>query len=874
MTDTPMMQQYKKIKAQNPDSILFFRLGDFYEMFYEDAVLASKVLEITLTSRDGEQRIPMCGVPYHAVDSYIAKMITKGYKVALCDQIGDPKASKGIVKREVTRVITPGTLVEGQLLEEKTNNYIAAVLLGKGQAGLAYADISTGEFMISEIQDDSFLTVLISELERLQVSELLLPNSLQAEAPVLEEMQKRLSTAISYYHDDAFTREQATHYLQQQFDQTVLDSLTLPVDSSCLGAAGALVQFLFETQKRSLNHLSDIKHYTVYQYMALDYSARRNLELTKTIINGSKKGSLLWVLDYTTTAMGGRLLKKWIEQPLLDIARINARLDGVAELKESLFLREDLRNLLKQVYDLERLTAKVAYGSANARDLLALKNSLINLPLLKDYLANGQTALLHEIASQIDPMSELVELLDKAIADDPPVSLKDGGLIKGQYNDEVDKLREASTNGRNWLAELESKERERTGIRTLKIRFNKVFGYFIEVTKSYLHMVPEEYQRRQTLANAERFITPELKRYEEMILGAQDKLIELEYHLFDEIREQVAAVIPLIQKNAQAVAQIDVLVSLAEVAVKHNYVRPQVNDSGLLQIIEGRHPVVELMLDTSFFVPNDALLDTDKHFIALITGPNMGGKSTYQRQVGLITLMAQMGSFVPAQQAEIGIVDRIFARVGASDDLASGHSTFMVEMQECNNALRLASKRSLVIIDELGRGTSNLEGMAIAQAVIEHLHNVIGCRTLFSTHYHELAELENSLHGLINYAAAVEEKGDNVVFLHRVISGKASKSYGIHCARLAGLPTVVIERANQLGNDYEKYVKATEDVVGGNCQDMTSLPEENQMQLFTSDNESQLILEEILNVDLLNTTPFESLKVLFDLQAKIKKLGK
>lgn len=876
MTDTPMMQQYKKIKAQNPDSVLFFRLGDFYEMFHEDAILASKVLEITLTSRDSEQRIPMCGVPYHAVDSYIAKMIASGYKVALCDQIGDPKAAKGIVKREVTRVITPGTLVEGQLLEEKTNNYIAAVLLDKDQAGLAYADISTGEFMVSEIRDESFLTVLISELERLQVSELLLPSSLQAEATLIEEVQKRLVTAISYYHDGAFTREQAVKYLQQQFGQPMLDNLRLSFDSLSLRTAGALIQFLLETQKRSLNHISALKHYNVSQYMALDYSARRNLELTKTIINGSKKGSLLWVLDYTTTAMGGRLLKKWIEQPLVDIARINARLDGVAELKESLFLREDLRTLLKQVYDLERLTAKVAYGSANARDLLALKNSLINLPPLKDYLSDGNAVILQEIAEQIDPMTELVDLLDRGIADEPPVSLRDGGLIKSQYNQEVDTLREASTNGRNWLAELEAKERERTGIKSLKIRFNKVFGYFIEVTKSYLHMVPEEYQRRQTLANAERFITPELKRYEEMILGAQDKLIELEYHLFDDIRGKVAEVIPPIQKNAQAVAQIDVLVSLAEVAVKHNYVRPRVNDSGLLQIIEGRHPVVELMLDSNFFVPNDAMLDTAGHFIALITGPNMGGKSTYQRQVGLITLMAQMGSFVPAQQAEIGIVDRIFARVGASDDLASGHSTFMVEMQECNNALRLASKRSLVIIDELGRGTSNLEGMAIAQAVIEHLHNVIGCRTLFSTHYHELAELENSLQGLINYAAAVEEKGDNVVFLHRVISGKASKSYGIHCAKLAGLPTVVIKRANQLGSDYEKYVKATEEVVGANRQEITTLPENNQMQLFTTEKatESELILEEILKVDLLNTTPFESLKVLFELQEKIKKMSK
>lgn len=876
MTDTPMMKQYKEIKAQHPDSVLFFRLGDFYEMFYEDAQLASKVLEITLTSRDSERKIPMCGVPHHAVDSYIAKMISQGYQVALCDQIGDPKTSKGIVKREVTRVITPGTLVEGQLLEDKTNNYIATILLKQGRAGLAYADISTGEFMVSDIEDTSFFNVLISELERLQVAELLLPDSFRAKQEVLEELKKRLTTTINYYRDDAFTEEQAIKYLQQQFNQSTLDKIRLADDSPALRAGGALVQFLLETQKRSLDHLSSLEHYHISQYMVLDYSARRNLELTKTMINGGKKGSLLWVLDYTATALGGRLLKKWIEQPLVDITKINARLDGVEELKDDIFLRADLHAQLKEVYDLERLTARVAYGSANARDLLALKNSLLNMPALKALLSNNKTLIMHELAAQIDPLTELVSLLTRGIADDPPVTLREGGLIKGQYNDEVDKLREASTSGRHWLAELEAKERDRTGIKSLKVRFNKVFGYFIEVTNSYLPLVPAEYQRKQTLTNAERFIIPELKHYEDMILGAQDKLIELEYQLFNDIRKQVALVIPPIQKNAQVVAESDVLLSLAEAAVKHSYIRPEINASGSLQIVEGRHPVVELMLNTNTFVPNDAILDTRNQFIALITGPNMGGKSTYQRQVGLITLMAQMGSFVPAQQAKIGIVDRIFARVGASDDLAAGHSTFMVEMQECNNALLLASKKSLVIIDELGRGTSNIEGMAIAQAVIEHIHNEIGCRTLFSTHYHELAELEGSLSGLKNYAAAVEEKGDNVIFLHRLVNGKASKSYGIHCARLAGLPATVIKRAHQLGNKHAKQVQAAKEVVGGNHQQHDNLKNNDYKQYCNPEN--AIIFNEIstklLNIDLLNTTPIESLKVLFDLQKNIKSLTK
>ncbi len=874
MARTPMMRQYLKIKEQYPDCILFFRLGDFYEMFFDDALTASKVLEITLTGRDGggEERVPMCGVPYHSVDTYIAKMVANGYKVAICDQVEDPKATKGIVKRQVTRVITPGTIMEGQMLEDKKNNYIVSAIISKYQVGLAIADVSTGEFMVSEIQGRSAFDETLNELTRLQPAEVLLPAALKDNHDLIKGIKNHCQAVINYYQhtvdDQAVLKS-----VEQQFSKESIEQTGLHADSSALQAAGLLVRFLLETQKRNLNHIKEIKYYSTAQYLVLDTAARRNLELSRTLLSNDKKGSLLWVLDYTATAMGGRMLKNWIEQPLVDVERINARLDAVAELAENIFLREDIRALLKEVYDLERLSARIAYGTANARDLLAVKNSLAALPAIKKHLKTTSSILLKNISDKIDDLADLTELLENSISDDPPLALKDGGLIKNGYNDEVDKLREAATNGKNWLAQLETKERERTGIKSLKIRFNKVFGYYIEVTKSNLTAVPKDYQRRQTLVNAERFITPELKEYEDIILGAQDKLVELEYRIFTEIREAAAAQISRIQRSAAAVAQVDVLVSLAEAAVRNNYVRPTVNNSGKLNIYEGRHPVVELTLEDNEFVSNSTELDTDSYYLALITGPNMGGKSTYQRQVALITIMAQMGSFVPAAEAEIGVVDRIFARVGASDDLTSGRSTFMVEMQECNQALRQATKKSLVIIDELGRGTSNQEGMAIAQAVIEYLHDTIGCRTLFSTHYHELAELENNLKFLKNFTVAVEEKGDDVVFLHRTVVGKASKSYGVHCARLAGLPASVIDRANQLVVDLEIYRKAAEEVVSGG--ETNSVEKDAvQMQLFSISPEAGELLEEVANYDLLNTTPLDALNMLFALQTKVRNLNK
>ena len=874
VTLTPMMQQYKDIKNQYPDSVLFFRLGDFYEMFFEDAQLASRVLEITLTSRDGGgQRVPMCGVPHHSVDAYIAKMITNGYKVAVCDQVEDARASKGIVKREVTRIITPGTIIEGQMLDDKNNNYICSIYVEKYIWGLAFADISTGEFKVTEINDDNAMGILLNELGRINPSELLLPTDIDDSEIILKEINRICSPVISYYPDVVNNRSVLIDCIYSQFPSENIEDTAVNINSPCFTAAGVLVKFLQDTQKRGLNHIRELKHYLINKYLTLDASARRNLELLKTIIDGGKKGSLLWVLDHTQTSMGGRLLKKWVEQPLINIERINARLDAVEELSADIFLREDLRQALKQIYDLERITTKVVYGTANARDLLALKGSLNILPHIKEILMGAKSILLNQTIEKLDTLAGLVDLLDRGLAEDPPVSIRDGNIIKLGYDQEVDKLREASTNGRNWLTQLELAERQSTGIKSLKIGFNKVFGYYIEVTKSNLSAVPEYYQRRQTLANAERYITPELKKYEEMILGAQDKLIELEYNLFIQMRDEVLKHVSRIQNSAKSVAKIDVILSLAESAVKNRYIRPVLNDDNIINIIDGRHPVVEISLGSGSFVPNDTFLDCQSHYISLITGPNMGGKSTYQRQVATIVLMAQMGSFVPASYAEIGIVDCIFARVGASDDLASGHSTFMMEMFECNNALRLATQKSLVIIDELGRGTSNLEGMAIAQSVIEYLHNHVGCRTLFSTHYHELAEMDAYLPGIKNYAAAVEEKGNNVAFLHRIIPGKASKSYGVHCAKLAGLPGSVIERANKLVIELEVYRQAAEEVISGKQQIAIT----NQVKLMEDkiiDSKIEALIEEITNIDLLNTTPLEAINTLYKLRDKVEKIIK
>ncbi|WP_459910800.1 DNA mismatch repair protein MutS [Desulfotomaculum defluvii] len=860
-----MMQQYLDIKKQYPDALLFFRLGDFYEMFFEDALLASRELEITLTGRDaGEpERVPMCGVPFHAVDSYLSKLIEKGYKVAICEQMEDPKATKGIVKREVIRVVTPGTVVEGSVLSEKDNNYLVALCgTSINSFGLAVADLSTGLFQVTEMEGPWALEDVLDEITRLAPRELLLTPEFNKSDKVSKTFNSLTFTTFTTIEED----EQNVDYkelLKEQFGASI-GSAYSDRPGVCI-AAGTLLKYLISTQKRRLTHLTEIKSYSPKAYMMLDGIARRNLEISKSLRDGDKKGSLLGVLDATKTAMGGRRLKNWLEQPLIDTNRIEERLDAVEELVNSLLLRDELAGALKHIYDLERLAARASYGSANGRDMMALLGSMEKLPLIHTALADCSSPLLKKVYADFDTMSDLRQLLSSALAENPPVSLRDGGLIKDGFHAEVDQLRTAARDGKKWLAGLEAREKEKTGIKSLKVGFNKVFGYYLEVTRANLGMVPEYYQRRQTLANAERFITPELKEYESMILGAEDRLVELEYTLFVDIRTRIANEVNRIQHTAALISQIDVLISLAEVATKYGYVRPIVTDNGILEIKDGRHPVVENTLGPGGFVPNDTYLDNQDERLCLITGPNMGGKSTYQRQVALIALMAQVGSFVPAAQANIGIVDRIFARVGASDDLTSGQSTFMVEMSETKQIIDHATAKSLVIIDELGRGTSNLEGMAIAQSVIEYLHNKIGCRTLFSTHYHELAELEGILSGLKNYATAVKEQGDEVAFLRKVVRSAASKSYGVHCARLAGVPIEIINRAGELVKQLEFHQRAAQEVVSGKIQ--TAAAASEQLSLFTTTGEE--IVEEILSLNLNHMTPIESMNFLDRLQKKL-----
>lgn len=867
MALTPMMRQYLDIKEQYPDAILFFRLGDFYEMFLEDAKLASRELEITLTGRDaGEpERVPMCGVPFHAADSYIHKLINKGYKVAICEQVEDPKAVKGLVKREVIRVVTPGTVIDANSLNDKDNNFLVAIYPGEGDAfGLAVTDLSTGLFQVTETEGPWASDILKDEMVRLTPREIVIPECL-ASSPWLQEGMEPIRPTVTLLEESDFKLYSAFHTLKQHFGDDVLGHF-LQEKPHVAGAAEALLHYLLKTQRRKLHHITHITRYSLGSYMVLDGIARRNLEISKSLRNGERKGSLLWVLDTTKTAMGGRMLKTWLEQPLVDISLIHERLDAVEELVRSALLQNEFGGALKQIFDLERLTARAAYGTANARDMLALLASLEKLPRLHQALAGCTCGLLRKILSRFDCLTDVKDLLTTALAGNPPLSLRDGGLIKEGFNQEVDQLRAAARDGKTWLATLEAREKEKTSIKSLKVGFNKVFGYYLEVTRANLNSVPDYYQRRQTLANAERFITPELKEYESQILGAEDRLVDLEYNLFVAIRDRVASEVARIQNTAAQISTIDVLVSLAEVACRHGYVRPEINNSGVIDIAEGRHPVVEATLGPGGFVPNDTYLDTGQERLGLITGPNMGGKSTYQRQVAHIVLMAQLGSYVPAARAAIGIIDRIFARVGASDDLSSGQSTFMVEMQETKQIIDHATAKSLVIIDELGRGTSNLEGMAIAQSVIEYLHNVIGCRTLFSTHYHELAELEGILLGLRNFATAVREQGDEVTFLRKVVSAQASKSYGVHCARLAGLPRDIISRANQLVSQLEVHQRASQEVVAGKVQAAATASE--QLSLFPQE-EKEPVSEEIMVLDIANMTPVDCLNYLCQLQKRL-----
>ena len=873
---TPMMQQYMQTKKEYPDCILFYRLGDFYEMFFDDALTASKELEITLTGKNCglKERAPMCGVPYHAVDGYLNRLVSKGYKVAICEQLEDPAAAKGIVKRDVVRIVTPGTNLDTQALDETKNNYIMCIAYASDHYGVSVADVSTGEYMVTEIENSE---KLFDEIYKFMPSELICNEAFYMSGMDFELLKEKLGITVysldSWYFDDAVCER----VLKEHFHAGTIEGLGL-TDYDCgVIAAGALMQYLVETQKRDLSHISHLTIYASGKYMLLDSSTRRNLELCETLRDKQKRGSLLWVLDKTKTAMGARTLRKYIEQPLIDKSAIEKRLDAVDELVKNAISREEIREYLSPVYDLERLITRVTYQTANPRDLIAFRNSIHMLPPIKTLMSDFQSPLLKRLYEQLDTLDELYELIERSIAEEPPLTLHDGGILKEGYNEEVDRLRKAKTDGKSWLADLEAKEREKTGIKNLKIKYNKVFGYYLEVTNSFKDLVPDYFTRKQTLANAERFITPELKELEDVILGAEDKLIVLEYELFREVRQKVADEVVRIQKTAKAVAQIDVFASLATVAEQNNYCRPKLNEKGLIDIKDGRHPVVERMIQNEMFVANDTYLDNGSNRVSIITGPNMAGKSTYMRQSALIVLMAQIGSFVPAKSAKIGIVDRIFTRVGASDDLASGQSTFMVEMSEVANILRNATSNSLLILDEIGRGTSTFDGLSIAWAVVEHISNprLLGAKTLFATHYHELTELEGKLNSVNNYCIAVKEKGDDIVFLRKIVKGGADKSYGIQVAKLAGVPDNVIERAKEIveelsNNDITEIVQNIS-AEGSSKRSKPKLDEVDLEQislLDTMDNDT--ILNELKELDLGQMTPIEAMNKLYELQNKVK----
>ncbi len=876
---TPMMKQYMETKSQYQDCILFYRLGDLYEMFFEDALTASRELEITLTGKNcgQEEKAPMCGVPYHAVEGYLNRLVAKGYKVAICEQVEDPKTTKGIVKREVVRIVTPGTNLDTQALDETKNNYIMCIVYIADRYGVSVADISTGDYFVTEIPDSA---KLLDEIYRFSPSEIICNEAFYMSGVDMDGMKDRLGITIysleSWYFDDEVCRKK----LLEHFEVSSFAGLGL-ADYDCgIISAGALLQYLLETQKNSLSNLTHITPYAAGKFMMIDSSTRRNLELCETLREKQKRGSLLWVLDKTKTAMGARTLRKYVEQPLIDKTEIIRRLDAVQELKEQAISREEIREYLSPVYDLERLITKIAYGSANPRDLTAFRSSLEMLPALLYILQEMKAELLKDLAVDLDPLEDLCILVKKAIREDPPIAMKEGNIINDGYNEEVDKLRRAKSDGKDWLAKLENDEREKTGIKNLKIKYNKVFGYYLEVTNSYKEMVPEYYTRKQTLANAERYITPELKELEDMILGAEDKLYALEYELYSEVRDLIASQIERIQKTAKAVAALDAFASLALVAERNNYVRPKINEKGVIDIKEGRHPVVERMIPNEMFISNDTYLDDKKHRISIITGPNMAGKSTYMRQTALIALMAQIGSFVPAKSANIGLSDRIFTRVGASDDLASGQSTFMVEMTEVANILRNATSKSLLILDEIGRGTSTFDGLSIAWAVIEYISDsrLLGAKTLFATHYHELTELEGKIDNVNNYCIAVKEKGDDIVFLRKIVKGGADKSYGIQVAKLAGVPELVIGRAKEIVEELsDEDITARVSEIASKERVVKKKPKVKkyddvdiaQMSLFDTVKDDD-VLEELKNLDVGNMTPIDALNTIYRLQNKLK----
>lgn len=867
---SPMMQRYLETKEEYKDCILFYRLGDFYEMFFDDAILVARELEITLTGKDcgQEERAPMAGVPHHAAEMYIAKLVNKGYKVAICEQLEDPKTAKGIVKRGVIRVVTPGTVVESNMLEERKNNYIMSIFKSGIYFGISICDISTGEFYSAEIKDNNNFPMLLDEIARYTPSELVV-NSMMADCTEeMDKIKERFENIyITKFNDKFFTTE--VENLELRF--SIVDNNGKKIENFkdktlAISAIHALVEYIEETQKTTLDHINKIVVYQISRYMALDINARRNLEITEKLRDKSKKGTLLWVLDKTSTSMGGRCLRRWLNDPLVDVLEINRRLDAVKELKDDVILRGDIVDNLKKVYDIERLAGKMAYGNANARDMVTLKNSLLKLPDVKKCLENSKADLLKELAENLDELQDIYQLIDGAIVEDPPMTIKDGGIIKLGYDEEIDTLKTAQTEGKNWLIQLESEEREKTGIKNLKIGFNKVFGYFIEVTKSYLDQVPERFIRKQTLTNAERYITEELKNLENQILGAEEKVVNLEYDAFVQIREEISRNVKRLQRTSEAVSNLDVLTSFAEVAEDMNYCMPEVNSSGVIDIKNGRHPVIEKILGPGSFVENDTYLDKQDNRLSIITGPNMAGKSTYMRQVALITLMAQVGSFVPAESAKIGVVDKIFTRVGASDDLSMGQSTFMVEMMEVATILKEATSNSLVILDEIGRGTSTYDGLSIAWAVAEFIADKekCGAKTLFATHYHELTELEDKLEGIKNYSIAVKEKGEDIIFLRKIVRGGTDESYGIHVARLAGVPKVVTQKADEILRSLER-----KNILTGKKQEKQNKKQvEGQFDLYNY--KLAEIAHEVDKINLNELTPIDALNTLVRIKEKMK----
>jgi len=864
---TPMMKQYKQIKEKYKDCILFFRLGDFYEMFFEDAIIASKELEIALTHRDagGDQKAPMCGVPHHVSEVYISKLVEKGYKVAICEQLEDPSLAKGLVERDVIRIVTPGTIIDTNALDEKTNNYLASIYMDEDGVGLSYVDSSTGEMYATEFlsHNDNLYSFIVDELGKISPSEIICNKKLTQNEKTIKIIKNTLNPYITVYDDIEFNKINWIPKILEHFNADNIDNIGLNGKMYSILSVGKLLNYLYETQKDSLKHISTIEFYYPQEYMILDINTRINLEINETIMGRNKKGALIWLLDKTSTAMGGRLLKNWLEQPLLNISEIKKRQEIVEILVSNVVLMDKIKEYLNKIYDLERLTGKVSYGNCNARDLYSLKLSLEKLPELKDLLIQSGQKKLAILGQQIDTLRDIYELLDKSIVDNPPITIREGGLIKEGFNKELDELKQISLNGKQWIANLESKEKSKTGIKNLRIGFNKKTGYYFEVTKSYFDQVPDYFIRKQTLSNSERYYTEELKDIELKILGAEEKIIDMEFNIFQDIRQSIKNQINRIQRVSKLIATIDVLNSFAQVAYKNNYVKPNLNNKGIIKIIEGRHPVVEETIDNNLFVPNDTLLDNEKNMIQIITGPNMAGKSTYMRQVAIIVLMAQIGSFVPAKEADIGIVDRIFTRIGASDNLSQGESTFMVEMNEVSNIIKNATKNSLIILDEVGRGTSTYDGLSIAWAIVEHIAKNIKAKTLFATHYHELTQLEKEIEGIKNLTILVEEKDDEVIFLRKIVKGSTDKSYGIEVAKLAGIDGKIIDRANEILNKIEQKKQLVNE---NNIKDI----EYHQYNLL--DYKKDYLIEKIKKLDISRITPIEAINILYELNTEAKSL--